>query len=435
MPRLGSLSSSIFFTSPQTPFKLITTLNNPNPYTAAQEDAFGVSVANNGAYTIVGSKEGDAAADFGGQNGKLYVYSNTGTALYTIDNPGLTDPQDNGDLFGQAVACSQSYIIAGARQDDLSVSVVDTGRAFIFDITDGTLLFTLNNPNPATTAVSANGDWFGSSVAISENYAAVAAPREDATGAGDDAGWIYIFDTSNGSLLHSIENPNIDTVAEYPGDQLGERVQTLAMNNTYTVVGSWRENTFGPTGGGDSGAIHIITNATGAVQTIVNPNPNGPDVGTDNFDQFGYSVDISNSYIIVGAIGEDTSGTNSGNAYIYTLQTGNWALATTLVNPNAYNTVNNDYFGAEVAITETYCAVAALEEDTVAGASSGVVYIFNPSNGALLNTIQNPNAYGTVDLDKFGETMSASNKFLTVGVPAEDELGNDNSGKVYIFKV
>ena len=123
MPRLGSLSSSIFFTSPQTPFKLITTLNNPNPYAAAQEDAFGASVANNGAYTIVGSKESDAAA---GQNGKLYVYSNTGTALYTIDNPGLTDPQDNGDLFGQAVACSQSYIIAGARQDDLSINYAYT---------------------------------------------------------------------------------------------------------------------------------------------------------------------------------------------------------------------------------------------------------------------------------------------------------------------
>lgn len=432
MPRLGSLSSSIYFTSPQTPFKLIATLDNPNAYAAAQQDSFGLSVASNGAYTVVGSLEGDAVS---AENGKVYVFTNTGTPLYTINNPGLTAPQNGGDQFGSAVACSQSYIIAGARQDDLNVNVVDTGRAFIFDITNGTLLRTLNNPNPATTAVTTNGDWFGSSVAISENYAAVAAPREDATGLGDDTGWIYIFNTANGNLLHSIENPNIDAVDEYPGDQLGERVQTLAMNDTYTVVGSWRENTFGPTGGGDSGAIHIITNATGAVQTILDPNPNGPDAGTDNFDQFGYSVDISDSYIIVGTIGEDVQGTNSGNAYIYTLQGGVWALATTLANPNAYNTVNNDYFGAEVAITETYCAVAALEEDTAAGTSSGVVYVFDPSNGTLLNTIQNPNAYGTVDLDRFGEVMSAANKFLTVGVPAEDEVGNDTSGKVYIFKV
>lgn len=434
MPRLGSFSSNIFFNSPQSAFKLIRTLDNPNAYDVAQDDFFANSIATNGNYVVVGSIESDAAAS---QNGKVYVYNSSGNLQYTIDNPSLTAPPGlgEGDQFGTAVACSDSYIIAGAEREDTGGNT-DTGAAYIFDITDGSLLFTLANPNPTTTEVNPNGDEFGSSVAIAESYAAVAAPNEDVNGIGDDTGWVYIFDTSDGSLVQSVENPNIDAEDEYPGDQLGGEVQTLAMNDTYTVVGSWRENTAGATGGGDSGAIHIITNSTGAVTTILNPNPNGPDVGTDNFDQFGFSVDInSNNQIIVGAIGEDIDGTNSGNAYLYELVASTWTLQGRIANPNNYNTVNNDSFGTEVAISDDYFAVAAIDEDTASGTSSGVVYIFDIATRTLQNTIENPNAFGNVDNDRFGKVMSLSNTRLAVGVPAEDETGADNSGKAYLYKV
>ena len=434
MPRLGSFSSNIFFNSPQSAFKLIRTLDNPNAYGPAQDDFFANSIATNGSYVVVGSIESDAAAS---QNGKVYVYNSGGNLQYTIDNPSLTAPPGlgEGDQFGTAVACSDSYIIAGAEREDAGGNT-DTGAAYIFDITDGSLLYTLANPNPTTTEVNPNGDAFGSSVAIAESYAAVAAPNEDVNGIGDDTGWIYIFDTSDGSLVQSVENPNIDAEDEYPGDQLGGEVQTLAMNDTYTVVGSWRENTAGATGGGDSGAIHIITNSTGAVTTILNPNPNGPDVGTDNFDQFGFSVDInSNNQIIVGAIGEDIDGTNSGNAYLYELVASTWTLQGRIANPNNYNTVNNDSFGTEVAISDDYFAVAAIDEDTASGTSSGVVYIFDIATRTLQNTIENPNAFGNVDNDRFGKVMSLSNARLAVGVPAEDETGADNSGKAYLYKV
>ena len=433
MPRLGSLSNNIFFSSPQSEFKFIAQIDNPNAYDVKQDDFFANSVGVTDNYTVVGSIESDAAAS---QNGKVYVFNSSGSLQYTIDNPSVTAPPNlgEGDQFGTAVACSDSYIIAGAEREDAGGNT-DTGAAFIFDITDGSLLFTLANPNPTTTEVNTNGDAFGSSVAISENYAAVAAPNEDINGIGDDTGWIYIFDTSDGSLVQSVENPNIDGEDEYPGDQLGGEVQTLAMNDTYTVVGSWRENTAGDTGGGDSGAIHIITNSTGAVQTILNPNPNGPAVGTDNFDQFGYSVDISENYIIAGAIGEDIDGTNSGNAYVYQLVGGVWTLLRRLANPNSYGTVNNDYFGAEVAINDSYCAVAALEEDTAAGQSSGVVYVFSNTDGSLVTTIDNRNAFGNVDNDRFGNVMSMSDTRLCVGAKAEDATGADNSGVAYLYKV
>jgi hypothetical protein len=63
------------------------------------------------------------------------------------------------------------------------------------------------------------------------------------------------------------------------------------------------------------------------------------------------------------------------------------------------------------------------------------VYIFNPSTGALLETLENPNSFGTVDNDKFGTVMSASTTHLLIGVPDEDAVSADNSGAAYIYKV
>ena len=63
---------------------------------------------------------------------------------------------------------------------------------------------TLNNPNAYGTSAS---DLFGGSVAISGNYAIVSANSEDDAG-GTQSGKVYIFDVTTGSLLHTLNNPN-----------------------------------------------------------------------------------------------------------------------------------------------------------------------------------------------------------------------------------
>jgi len=39
-----------------------------------------------------------------------------------------------------------------------------------------------------------------------------------------------------------------------------------------------------------------------------------------NYDQFGTSVAVSESTLVVGAVGDDERGSNSGSAYVFTLQ-------------------------------------------------------------------------------------------------------------------
>jgi hypothetical protein len=125
------------------------------------------------------------------------------------------------------------------------------------------------------------------------------------------------------------------------------------------------------------------------LHTLDNPSAYGTTTG----DYFGFSVSISGDYAIVGAYGEnDADGNSSGKAYIFNVSTG--ALLHTLDNPNAYGTSSaGEYFGRPVSISGDYAIVGAYGEDDAGGTYSGKAYIFNVSTGALLHTLDNPSAY------------------------------------------
>jgi len=175
---------------------------------------------------------------------------------------------------------------------------------------------------------------------------------------------------------------------------------------------------------------NIISGAT-LLQTLDNPNA----FDTPASDNFGISTDISGNNCIVGAWKEDeTSNLSSGKAYIFNVSTG--ALLQTLDNPNAYNTATGDKFGRSVAIDGNNCIVGAYFEDDVGGTGSGKAYIFNVSTGALLQTLDNPNAYNTSANDRFGLSASISGDTCAVGAYFEkSSTGSLSSGICYIFKV
>lgn len=425
MPRYSSVSSLQYFQPKVTPFKLLRYLENPNPEGIAQSDAFGTSVAIHGNFIAVGAP-GEQDANGVPSQGKVYLYSSTGNYLRTIDDPNPVAPINagDGDSFGTSVALNTGYVLVGAPNENDTTD--NNGKAYLFDVTNGNLVHTFDDPNPNTTEVNPNGDAFGQNVALTENYASISAYRENAVGIGDDTGWIYIFDLNNNyNLDHSIENPNLDAEDEYPGDQIGQLINTLAITDTWTMVGNWRENEPGALGQGDSGAFFLFNNSTGATdQSIYNPKEDALDLD----DRFGYAVDLNESYAAVGCPGEDSDGTNSGRVYIYNPTNG--SLIQTINNPNTYNTNTDDRFGESIALTDNYLAVGALEEDDDNGTASGVIHIFSTTDWSYQNTVVNPNKYDTSTNDRFGYTIRANNDYMVVGVPAE----NQGSGAVYIFK-
>ena len=79
--------------------------------------------------------------------------------------------------------------------------------------------------------------------------------------------------------------------------------------------------------------------------------------------------------------------------------------------------------------------VGARSEDDAGGTGSGKAYIFNVTSGALVHTLDNPNAYGTSADDNFGYSVALSGNSAIVGARNEDDAGGSQSGKAYIYKI
>jgi hypothetical protein len=388
----------------------ILTLDNPNAYGTSDWDKFGYSIAISDTYAIIGAPEEDGVGG-GIDSGKAYIFDNaTGVLLHTLDNPNAYDTSA-GDSFGYSVAISDTYTAVATPYEG---GIIGNGVVYIYTTSTGSLLHTLTNP-------SLSGG-FASSISINDTYTIIGAYEVNDIG-GVNSGKAYIYNTITGTLLHTLDNPNAyDTSA---GDQFGNNV---SISDTYSIVGAYAED---DAGGLDSGKAYIYDNATGALLWTLD-NPNAYD--TSAVDYFGISVSISDTYSIVGAYQEgDAGGLGSGKAYIYDNATG--ALLWTLDNPNAYGTSADDQFGYSVSISDSYAIVGAYREDSIDGTNSGKAYIFDNATGALLHTLDNPNAYDTTAGDRFGYSVGISNTHAIVGAYSESDDGGTYSGKTYIYKI
>ena len=93
-------------------------------------------------------------------------------------------------------------IVGVSNEDDAGGT--SSGKAYIFNVTTGTLVHTLDNPNAYDTSQS---DTFGGSVAIDGGYAIVGAYFErDAGGSG--SGKAYIFNVDDTISISKINQIN-----------------------------------------------------------------------------------------------------------------------------------------------------------------------------------------------------------------------------------
>ena len=417
-----SVSVTINDTSQPFAVALGHTLNNPNAYDTATGDQIGYRVQISNNYAVVSSvKEDDAN---GLNSGKVYIFNAaTGVLVHTLDNPGLGVTED--DQFGHSVDVSDTHVIVGAPGEDVDGD--NQGKAYIYNVTTGALVHTLDNPNPnAAGPADAVGDQFGHKVAISNTHAIVCAVYEDDPVPGGDAadgyqsGKAYIYNVTTGDLVHTLDNPN--PVGTTKNDIFGFRV---AMSDDHAIVGAPNEDDTNT----ESGKAYIFSVATGELlHTLDNPNA----YGTSADDLFG-TPGISGNYAVVGAWREDDAiGVDrSGKAYVFNVTTGE--LLHTLDNPNAYGTTDMDFFGFSVAVEGNYAIIGAPFEDDASGLNSGKAYIFDITDGSLVETLDNPNPQGTGANDWFGYAVGISGNYAIVSAYQEDEASSSNTGKAYIY--
>ena len=220
-----------------------------------------------------------AYADFGDQLAKL-----------------LADDGHPNHQFGVSVAISGTTAIVGANRDD--DNAVNAGSAYVFDISDAanpTQLFELL-PNDGAAF-----DAFGFSVAIGGSTTIVGAVWDDDNGT--DSGSAYLFDITTGQQIFKLL-PN-DGAAE---DWFGTSVAISGPSgNEFVIAGA----IFDDDNETDSGSAYIFDANTGLQVAKLLPDDGG------SGDLFGNSIAISGSTAIVGAVGDNDDGLDSGSAYLF----------------------------------------------------------------------------------------------------------------------
>jgi len=144
-------------------------------------------------------------------------------------------------------------------------------------------------------------------------------------------------------------------------------------------------------------------------------------------DHFGYSVSISGDTVIVGAYGNDDSGTNRGSAYIFVRNAGTWTEQQKLLNSNGQV---NDLFGLSVSISGDTVVVSAEGEDD-GGSQSGAAFIY-VRNGItwteqqkLLPSDNRTNTY-------FGHSVAISGDTVVIGKYLDSAIAFQ-AGSAYVF--
>ncbi len=303
----------------------------------------------------------------------------------------------SGDAFGFSVAGLGNDVLIGEPLDD--AGALDAGAVYLFDGTTGSLLQTFLNPSPGA------GDQFGFFVAAVGNNVLIGAPFDD--GGATDAGSAYLFDGATGALLQTFSNPTPAL-----GDQFGFRVSAVGSN---VLIGA----PFDDVGATDSGVAYLFDSVTGSLlQTFLNPTPA---VG----DQFGAAVAGAGANALVGAPFDNTGANDAGAAYLMNGATG--SLLLTILNPTP---AISDQFGNAVAALGSDLVVGAYLDNTGA-TDAGATYLFNGVTGALMQTFTNPTP---ANGDQFGVAVSGiSSNFIVIMGARQDDTGATNAGSAYIF--
>ncbi len=350
------------------------------------------------------------------------------------------------DYFGSSVSVHHETAIVGSYYNNTDgggfADLTNAGAAYIFEWNASTGNWEESQKIAATNR-SVNAK-FGSAVSIHTNVALVGAPETTApnTGQGliERAGAAHLFQKSLqgeweqiGELLPPIR---------YYDAEFGNAV---AVDPPYAAVGSFQE-AYDENGSNEfrhAGAVYLYKkDATG------NWNFHQKLVADDRFlvARFGFSVDIQNDKIAIGAPyeGLDSNGTSvigAGAVYIFELDNNEvWTQKQKIVSEDRNEAMN---FGNSVKLDHDQMIVGAERSSlNEAGDStvyySGAAYILQLDSSGTWQIEQKLTAMNRTPSDNFGDQVDISGNTCVIGSRDRDLDENGlnmltNAGMAYVF--
>jgi hypothetical protein len=383
----------------QTP--VLTELHKIVPTDGAASDRFGGSVAVDGGLTLIGASFDD---DNSGDSGSVYLYdADTGTLISKIL---ATDPTRETfghfeDLFGHSVGLIGNTAVIGAVNS--SEAATFAGAVYVLDLATGqqrAKLLPTTFPGEFPSFQS-----FGISVALSGTHIAVGAPGDVERDSG--AGALYLYNASTLQRVAKVFASDADFA-----DNFGRNV---AISGTTAVATA----PFNDDLGEDSGSAYVFDATSG--QQLLKLLP--VDGAAQDF--FGFSVAIDGNVVAVGAPFDDDLGADSGAVYLF--DAGNGVQLAKLVPEDG---AAGDEFGFSVALDGTRLVVGAPLDDDGA-VDAGSAYVFDVTTGAPLAKLRASDANAS---DGFASQVAIADSQVVATASNDDDNGAA-SGSAYVFQL
>jgi len=367
----------------------------------AAGDNFGGIVSVDSDTALIGAWYDD---DNGADSGSAYVLTRTGTT-WTQQAKLLASDGAAGDWFGYSVALSGDTALVGAVANDDNGN--DSGSAYVFT-RSGT---TWTQQAKLLASDAAAGDQFGFMVAISGDTALVGANWDDDNG--DKSGSVYVFTRTGTTWTQQQKLLASD-------GQAGDRFSLCFLDGDTALIGAFYDDDNGV----DSGSAYIFTRSGTTFTQQAKLLPSDGAAG----DNFGFSAFLDGDTAIIGAYMDDDMGSNSGSAYVFTRTGTTWTQQAKLLASDG--AAGDNFGGYGLGFSGDTALIGALGDDDM-GSNSGSVYVFTRT-GTTWTQTQKIIALDGQAGDNFGYYTFLSGDTALIGAPNDDDNGA-NSGSAYVF--
>ncbi len=290
------------FTEPSTGWASETQTAKLTEATLVANTSLGTSIAISGTTVFAGSELSN------NDSGAVFFWNKPSTGWVNAGSNGsLTTNVTGLTLIGNALAATSNTLVVGAAFEGNGIGEVDV----YVEPSGGWVSATQSAILTGSDSVS--GDAFGSSVAISGNTIAIGAPGAT-IGSNSGQGAIYAFTEPSGGWTTATQTAKLTASDGGAGDSLGNAVAT----NGNTIYGGADSATVG--GNAAQGAVYVYNEPTAG---WANGTESAKISSSDGLasDQFGFSVAVAGSTLLVGAAAATVNGNlNQGAAYVF-LQT------------------------------------------------------------------------------------------------------------------
>jgi len=381
----------------------------------AVSDFFGYSVAISGNLAIVGSLQSDDVAN---DSGSAYIYANTtGNTWVEQAKINASDAAES-DLFGVSVSISGNLAIVGSSRDDDVES--DSGSAYIYANTTGNTWVEQAKINASDPGSS---DYFGFSVSLSGNLAIVGSYRNDESGFGSGAA--YIFLNTTGNTWFPYEKMTASDAGTF--DSLG---YSVAVSGNVFIAGSYLDDD----NGSNSGSAYIKDHDYSSF--ISNPSltfsVNQQELYRSPTTTATYSFSLSkipSTTVSANLLMSGTASVLNGEEYTLTGTNILWSdNILTLTFPDGVQSQT-------VTLTPTYSGRYIGTKNMAMSILSGTGYTYSPTSETILIQDELPQkitAFDPSSNDNFGRSVAISGNLAIVGSPLDDDVANE-TGSAYIY--